>query len=166
MGFAKAAWLLPPAFALHVADEAPGFVAWAQRNASPRYTQRDFATINALGFVMTLGAVCAVSRTDSRALDFLFCSAVVSQQALFNPIFHLATTIAYRECSPGLVSSMALFPALWRRITRAAVREGRVSRRGVRAGILLGGAIHAAAVARQVYGVGSGSSSSSSRQTS
>jgi hypothetical protein len=30
--FGRAAWLLPAAFAIHIAEEAPGFAAWARRH--------------------------------------------------------------------------------------------------------------------------------------
>src|SRR4051794_26054183 len=34
-----ALWSFPAAYALHVAQEAPGFTAWARRYVAPRYTQ-------------------------------------------------------------------------------------------------------------------------------
>jgi hypothetical protein len=151
----RAAWLLPVALALHVAEEAPGFAAWARRNAWRGYSDRDFARINGAGLAMTLGATVLVSRTRGRAVFGAYHAAVLSQQTLWNPVFHAGATIAYREYSPGLVSALALFPALWVLLTRAAVREGRLTARGARLSAALGAPIHAAAVAQQVYGVGS-----------
>jgi len=84
-------WAFPPAFALHVADEAPGFTRWARRHASPEYTRADFARINGAGFGLAL-----------------------------------ATTALAR-------------------------RAGLLERRDVAAALALGGPVHAAAVARQVY---------------
>jgi hypothetical protein len=151
----RAAWLLPAALALHVAEEAPGFAAWARRNAWKGYADRDFVRINAAGLAMSVAATVLVSRTRSRAAFAAYHVAVLSQQALWNPVFHAGTTIAYREYSPGLVSAVALFPATWAVLTRAAVREGRLSARGAGLSAALGAPIHAAAVAQQVYGVGS-----------
>ena len=51
--FRRAAWTFPAAYLVDVAEEAPGFTAWARRNASERYTQTDFVRNNALGFVST-----------------------------------------------------------------------------------------------------------------
>ena len=60
MTFTRAVWLLPPAFGLHVLDEAPGFTSWAQRHASPRYAHRDFVVNNALGMALTTAATAWV----------------------------------------------------------------------------------------------------------
>jgi hypothetical protein len=53
-----------------------------------------------------------------------------------------------------VVTAVTLFPALWWRETRVALRSGRLSRRGVAAAAIAGGLMHLAAVRRQVYGVG------------
>ena len=151
--FARTAWVLPAALALHVAEESPAFAAWARRNAWAGYTQRDFVRINAGGLAMTAVATWLVARR--RGVSFVaWHAAVLSQQALWNPVFHAGTTVAYREYSPGLVTAVALFPPTWVALTAAAVREGRISHRAVTVSAFLGGAVHAAAVARQVYGVG------------
>ena len=42
-----ALWAFPAAYALHVAQEAPGFVDWARRHASPSHSRVDFVRINA-----------------------------------------------------------------------------------------------------------------------
>jgi Protein of unknown function with HXXEE motif len=144
--------LFPALLALHIAEEAPGFTRWAQRHASPRYTQRDFVQINAAGLAMTVVAGALVRRSENRALFVSWYTAVLTQQALFNPLFHAGTTVAFREYSPGLLTSLAL-PPVWIGVTRTALREGRVGRRSVVAATAIGGAIHAAAVARQVFKV-------------
>jgi Protein of unknown function with HXXEE motif len=136
-----------------VAEEAPGFTAWARRNASERYTQTDFGRNNALGFVSTIAATLAITRSERRALDLAYYTLVVTQQAVFNPLFHLGTTVAYREYSPGVVSSVLMVPFWWR-LTHAARAEHRLSERDVIACTLVAGIVHAAVVARQVYFVG------------
>jgi hypothetical protein len=146
---------LTAALALHVAEEASGrdgFPAWARRNTWPGYRDRDFVAINASGLALTAVAGAAV-RGEPR-LYGLWYAAIVSQQALWNPVFHVGTTIAYREYSPGLVTALALFPRLWWRETRSALRSGRLSRRGVAGAALAGGIVHVAAVRHQVYGRG------------
>jgi hypothetical protein len=153
MPFRKLVWAFPAAYLVHVAEEAPGFVAWAQRNASPRYTERDFATINGLGFVSTAAATAAVARANRRARDLAYYSVVVTQQAVFNALFHSVTTVSFREYSPGLVTSILMVP-LWRRLTRTALAEGRLSRREVAACLLVAGIVHGGVVARQVFFVG------------
>ena len=147
------AGLFLPAFAVHVAEEAPGFTAWANRNASARYSQRDFVQNNALGLVGTAAATAAVLRSDSRSLQIAYYTLVVTQQALFNALFHAASTIAFREYSPGLITSL-VNAGLWRRLTRAALAEGLIAKRDLPACILAAGALHAAVVARQVFFLG------------
>ena len=142
---------LTAALALHVAEEAPGFSSWARRNTWAGYRDRDFAVINASGLAMTALADIAVRRAPR--LYGAWYAGIVSQQLLWNPVFHLGTTIAYREYSPGLITALALFPPLWWRETRRALRSGRLSRRGVALAAVVGGAVHIAAVRKQVYGL-------------
>ena len=153
--FAGSAWLLPAALALHVAEEAPGFAAWARRNAWTGYTQRDFVRINGAGLAMTAAGTWLVARTRRPAPLVAWHTAVLSQQTLWNPVFHAGATVAYREYSPGLVTALALFPATWVALTGAAIRERRISLRAAALSALAGAPLHAAAVAQQVYGVGS-----------
>ena len=77
---------------MHVAEEAPGFTVWARRNASERYTHKDFVRNNALGFVSTGAATAAVTRSERRALGLVYYALVVTQQADFNALFHAGTT--------------------------------------------------------------------------
>ena len=152
--FRRAAWLLPAALAAHVAEEAPGFARWARRNAWEGYSDRDFARINAAGLALTVAATLVVTRTHNRTAFLAYHVGMVSQQALWNPVFHVGATAAYREYSPGVVSGVALFPATWLVLTRAAIREGRITRRATALSAALAAPVHAAAVVTQVYGVG------------
>jgi hypothetical protein len=153
MPFRRLAWALPAAYVVHVAEEAPRFTRWAQRNASQRYSQRDFVRNNALGFLTTAAATLAVTRIERRKLDLTYFTLVVTQQAAFNAVFHSATTVAFGEYSPGLVTSILHLP-LWRHLTRAAVAERRLTTRDVVACTIIAGAVHAIVVARQVFFVG------------
>src|SRR5947199_195836 len=103
MQFRRASWLLPAAFAVHVLEEAPGFTAWAQRHASPRYSPRDFWRNNALGFALTSGATLAVARTSNRTVLSVYYGAVLTPQALVNTILHAGPTVAWRTYSPALL---------------------------------------------------------------
>ena len=141
---------LTGALALHVAEEAPGFAAWARRNTWAGYSDRDFVAINASGLALTAFAGAAVRREPR--LFALWYAGIVSQQLLWNPVFHVGTTIAYGEYSPGLVTALAFFPALWWRETRRALRAGQLSHRSAAAAAVAGGLIHLAAIRKQVYG--------------
>ena len=62
--------------------------------------------------------------------------------------------MAWRERSPGLISSVTLFLPLWLIATRGGLRSGLLDRRSLAASAAVGGLIHAAAVAQQVFYVG------------
>ena len=145
------AWAVPVVYAVHVAEEAPGFASWARRHTSPGYTDRDFVLINGAGFALTLGATAVAARVDHRRVFLAWYALVLTQQALFNPVFHAATTVAYHEYSPGLVSSVALFLPVWGAVTRLALRGGHLTRRHVAASAAVGGVLHSAALAQQVF---------------
>ena len=98
-------------------------------------------------------ATVAITRSERRALGLAYYTLVLTQQAVFNALFHVGTTLAYREYSPGAVTSVLMLP-LWRRLTRAARAESRLSQRDVIACTALAGIVHAAVIARQVYFVG------------
>ena len=143
------------AFALHVLEEAPGFTAWARRHASERYTQRDFARNNALGLAITGAATYVLARPSRRRRFFgVYYSTILTQQALFNTVFHVGTAVAWREYSPGLITSLTLFLPLWWRLTRLALDDRLITRRGAVLASAIGGTIHAGAVAQQVFFIG------------
>ena len=151
LAFAGRVWLFPVAFAAHVLEEAPGFTAWARRHGSSRYTEADFIRNNALGLAMTIVGTTVVSRSPSRPAVFSYFAIVLTQQAVFNTLFHSGTTVAYREYSPGLVTALAGFLPVWWHVTRLARRESLISGTGARWAAGIGGAVHATAVVRQVY---------------
>ena len=145
--------LLPPAFGVHVAEEAGGFTTWVQRHGRRDYSRADFVQINASGLLLTLLATAAVRRWPGRRLFAAYYGLIVTQQALFNPAFHVGSGVATGDWSPGTATAVVLFLPLWWRVTRAALRDGVLSRRAMAAGVALGGVVHAAAVADQVFGV-------------
>jgi hypothetical protein len=151
LSFRRAVWVLPAAFAVHVLEEAPGFTEWVNRYASSRFTQEDFVRNNGLGLALAVGATALVSRFPTRPVTFHYFATILTQQAFFNSLFHLGTTVAFRAYSPGLVTSLTLFLPAWYYLTRLAHREGLLSGRGAVISSLIAGCIHGAAVAQQVF---------------
>jgi hypothetical protein len=144
-------WLVPAAFGAHVAEEAPGFTSWARRNTSERYSQRDFVRNNALGALLTLGATGLAARSRDQRVFAAIYTAMFAPQLFGNSVFHAGTTVAYREYSPGLFTALGMFVPLWVAITRAAVRQGLMTRRGAAAGTAVATLVHALVLADQVY---------------
>jgi hypothetical protein len=151
MSFRRAVWLFPVAFAAHVAEEAPGFTAWARRHGARGYTQADFVRNNALGLAMTVAGTALVVRRPSRPAVFGYFAIVLSQQALFNTLFHAGTTVAYREYSPGLATALGGFLPLWWHLSRLARRERLIAPPAELLAAAIGGAVHTDAVVQQVY---------------
>lgn len=145
----RALWLVPPTFALHAVEEAPGFTRWLNRNISDEYSQADFVRNNLAGMAMTLAGTWMLAKRPGRSLVFLYFVAVVSQQGV-NGAWHAGTTAAYGEYSPGLVTGLLLLPLHWR-LTRMAGAAGLLGPRSARAALLMAGAVHAQVLARQVY---------------
>jgi Protein of unknown function with HXXEE motif len=150
MRLRSAVWLAPPAFALHVAEEAPGFTRWVNRHISEDYGRADFVRINAAGLAMTVAATALVARRPARPLVFAYFTAIVCQQAA-NAGFHAGATAAYRAYSPGLATSILLYLPLWRALARRARRERLLSRRANLSAAAFAGLLHAHVVSRQVF---------------
>ena len=150
LGFRQAVWLFLPAFAFHVLEEAPQFTAWAKRHASQRFTRADFLRNNGLGMALSALLCAAVAVFPHPVVVFVFFALCV-WQAGFNTVFHVATTAAYGVYSPGLLTSLMLYPALCCYLSRLAFREGLLTNTGGLIALVLGGVIHAYVVAAQVY---------------
>jgi hypothetical protein len=150
LDFRPAVWLLLPAFALHVLEEAPQFTAWVNRHASPRFTRTDFLRNNGLGMALNVILCAAVAAFPQPPVVFVFFALGV-WQAGFNAVFHVATTAAYGAYSPGLLTSLTLYPALCCYLSRLAFREGLLTNTSGTIALVLGGALHAYVVAVQVY---------------
>src|SRR4051812_35373628 len=114
---ASAVWLLPASFALHVLEESNGFTGWVQRHGRPAYSSQDFIRINAAGLVLTSAATLAMRRRPELRLVAAYYALVVTQQALFNPVFHVGSTLVHRDWSPGTTTAVLLFLLLWWHIT-------------------------------------------------
>ena len=119
LSFHQAVWLFLPAFALHVLEEVPQFTAWAKRHTSPRFTRADFLRNNGLGMALSALLCAAVAVFPHPAVVFVFFALGV-WQAGFNTVFHVATTAAYGVYSPGLLTSLTLYPALCCYLSRLA----------------------------------------------
>jgi hypothetical protein len=150
LSFHRAVWLFLPAFALHVLEEVPQFTAWAKRHTSPRFTRADFLRNNGLGMALSALLCAAVAVFPHPAVVFVFFALCVWQSG-FNTVFHVATTAAYGAYSPGLLTSLTLYPALCCYLSRLAFQEGLLTNTGGLIALLLGGVIHAYVVAVQVY---------------
>src|SRR5882724_12013287 len=82
--FSQVVWLVPLAFALHVSEEWPRFVPWANHFASARFTRREYLIIHVSGFVSFVGVAVMFSLFSYRRLVFLFFAFMVLPALLWN----------------------------------------------------------------------------------
>ncbi len=150
--FRQAVWLFPPVFALHILEEAPQFTSWVNRYAWKGFTSADFIRNNLLG--MALGVVfCAgIWFFPNRMMVFLFFAGIFGQ-AVWNTVFHAATTAVWGAYSPGVITAVLLYPPLFYYFSRLAFREGLLTNGSAIASFLMAGALHVAVNAVQVFGV-------------
>jgi hypothetical protein len=100
--------LAPLVILAHVAEEAPGLVAWSNRHLEPDLTMSDFFALNAIGLLVTvLIAVPSVrSRNYLLALGLI---AWLSFVMLANGVIHLTASLLFREYVPGTVTAGILY---------------------------------------------------------
>lgn len=129
---------LPVVFALHVLEEAPGFVAWFNRQVDPDITLRSFISVNATGLVITLivAGVIAPARDWASAV---VATGWVGFLMLANGLFHLVATLAHGGYTPGVVTGTLLYLPLSLLFIFAIARECRMPLPIVAAAALLGG---------------------------
>jgi hypothetical protein len=95
-----------PAFVLllHVAEEYPRFPEWATRHFGA--TSRAWYVYTHIPLVVMLIATSWLAqRTDARLWLILVLSAQFALAT--NAVFHVATTLLFKEYSPGLVTAIA-----------------------------------------------------------
>jgi uncharacterized protein with HXXEE motif len=149
--FREAVWLFPLGFLLHVLEEAPQFTAWVRRYASPQFAPRDFLRNNGLGLVLGIVLTAVVSRWPNRGMVALYFAAILTQDCVFNALFHVATTALYGAYSPGLITSLVVRPPLYVYLSRLAWRERLLAAPAAIVSFAAAALIHAMVVAQQVY---------------
>jgi hypothetical protein len=117
---------LPFVFALHVLEEAPGFVAWFNSLVEPDITEPLFMSVNLTGFVITL-AVAAAAAMSREATVGVLAVAWVGFLMLANGLLHFVATFVHQRYAPGVVTGTLLYLPLSVLFIRAVVRECAVS---------------------------------------
>ena len=110
MTFRQTVWLFPLAFGLHVFEEWPGFVVWANRYASASFTRRDYVVIHLTGVVGAIVVAALLSQFSPRALVFVFFAFLFLPALFWNALFHVGATAAFRDYCPGLITAALLYP--------------------------------------------------------
>ena len=151
LSFRQAVWLIPLGFMLHVAEEWPGFTAWANRYASDRFTQRDYVVIHLSGIAGALLVAVILASLPTRGLTFLAFALFFLPAMFWNVFFHAGATVLCRAYCPGLVTAVCLYPLVVYWVTRAAFRDGLLDAGTAGAALLIAGAFHLWEVGHNVF---------------
>jgi hypothetical protein len=142
-------WVFPVTYAIHILEEwrgGEGFTAWLAGVAGVELAARQFLIWNALALLlMTAGVVLTLRFSHLRWLLLAYGVAF-----LLNALSHLAASLYTRSYSPGLLSGLLL----WLPLGSLALFSFRktLSRRGRRAGLVVGLSMHAVVLALTLLG--------------
>lgn len=142
-------WLFPATYAIHILEElwgGVGFTAWLALVAGVELAARRFLVWNALALLLMTAGVALTLRF--RHLRWLLLAYGVA--FLLNALTHLAASLYTNSYSPGLLSGLLL----WLPLGAHALLSYRktLSRRGRRAGLVIGLSMHAAVLALTLWG--------------
>ena len=114
-------WVPTLVFLVHIAEELPRFPAWATRHfaatSRPWYV---YSHVVLIALVVTISAQAEAA--EPRTLWPLI--AVVVQWALgVNVLFHIVTTVLFKEYSPGLVTGVLVCIPATAYVSRSVVAD-------------------------------------------
>jgi hypothetical protein len=122
-------WFIFAILVAHVIEELPRFPEWATRH---------FGTTTTGFFILShipllVGAYFIVYRSSKDQKNGIWISlAVLLQWALFvNGLFHIATTLAFGEYSPGVVTAVILYVPFTIYLLKRIIRDGYLSHKQV-----------------------------------
>jgi hypothetical protein len=110
MTFAQISWISVIVYILHIAEEGPRFVSWANRKPGRLvYTQSKFISENIIMFLIVLALVILLNVfPDNRVFQIFQLGFAVGY--FCNAIFHGYATICENLYSPGTVTACTFFP--------------------------------------------------------
>ena len=139
--FRRLIWLMPAAFAMHIAEEyLGGFPAWVTHVLGGSFNNLAFAVNNALFMVVMVILTAWTSRTGSRVSTFLLI-AWASGNIFWDALFHVVMTAARDRYSPGLITSAILYLPISLVVGSAALESRALSLTGFLAALAAGFAL-------------------------
>ncbi len=107
--FRRLIWLLPVAFAPHIAEEyLGGFPNWVTHVLGGSFSNLAFALNNAVFMFLMIVFTAWASRSGSR-LSALILIAWASANIFWDGLFHIVMTAARDRYSPGLITAAVLY---------------------------------------------------------
>lgn len=122
--FRRVIWLLPLAFASHIAEEYLGnFPGWVKNVVGGSFNNEAFAANNAAFFAIMVALTAWTSRTGSRRASTLLI-LWASGNVFWDALFHVGMTAATDRYSPGLVTAAILYLPISPIVAFACVASG------------------------------------------
>ncbi|MBI3004312.1 MAG: HXXEE domain-containing protein [Ignavibacteriales bacterium] len=123
--FARAALLAPAILAVHVLEEAPGFVEWFNSLVARGISQPLFLSVNAVAFIITLVLAVMVVVTRERFATILMISWL-GFLMMANAVFHIVATVVHARYCPGVLTAALFYLPYFSWFVWVAVRKLRV----------------------------------------
>ncbi|MFV8051943.1 HXXEE domain-containing protein [Mycobacterium sp. 48b] len=101
LGLTVAIWI-------HVAEELPRFPDWASRHFGGTFSTRFFIVSHATTLLPAITAAGLMPARNPRSELGNWLATSTAAGMLANAIFHAATTLRWREYSPGVISAVTL----------------------------------------------------------
>ncbi len=103
-------WLVPAAFAAHIAEELPRFPQWATRHFGT--TTKEFYVASHLVLGPAVVACAAAGAKGAGGWKGAFAGSAAAGVMVANTVYHVGTTALFREYSPGVVTAvLGMLPA-------------------------------------------------------
>ena len=133
-------WLYPATYAIHILEElwgGEGFTAWLVRVAGVELAPRQFLVWNALALLSLAAGVLLTLRFRHLRWLLLACGVAFT----LNALSHFAASLYTLSYSPGLLSGLLLWLPLGALTLMRFSKT--LTRRGRRAGLVVGVLMHA-----------------------
>lgn len=118
-------WVTFALLLLHIAEEtAAGFPAWATAHFGT--TTPGFYSLSHIPLVAAAAYVARHGARPDASARALAASIMVQAALGANGIFHIGSTLLFRQYSPGLITSVGLFVPFTIYFLRRATMDGRI----------------------------------------
>jgi hypothetical protein len=99
-------WLPYVVLLIHTIEEVPGFSKWATRHFAPMSTYKH--VITQVCMILAVLLVSYKASTIGYHGSWVVLAAAFQLHIGLNAVFHVVTTILYKEYSPGLLTAITL----------------------------------------------------------
>lgn len=136
--FQQSVWLLPAAFAAHIAEEyLGGFPLWATDVLGGKFNNIAFALNNAIFMGIMIALTLWARKTGSR-FGTLSLVTWASGNIFWDALFHIGTTTLMNRYSPGLITSSLFYMPLSVSMGAKILRESALSTSQLAASLVCG----------------------------